>query len=146
MPERFLMLSVRPEYSRAIFAGTKTVELRRVRPGVSEGDMILLYETAPTSKLVGEFTVGTVLSGSPRAIWNRVGDQSGLSRTEFRAYYAGAEEAFAILVAKPRHYRPPVSFAELRRRHSGFRPPQSYWYPSEREYRSLRQAVRRVTP
>jgi predicted transcriptional regulator len=56
---RDIVASIHPRHAQAILDGTKTVELRRKvwRMG-AEIDRMFLYETAPTSALVGHVRVG----------------------------------------------------------------------------------------
>jgi len=117
-----------------IFAGTKVVELRRLRPRIGKGELVFVYVSSPVMALEGAFEVGEVVSGSPRSIWRRFNGGSGLSKREFDAYYKGKKTAFAILIH--RHWRlpTPILLSELRRERSGFHPPQSYHYICSRAF------------
>lgn len=48
-----IMLSVKPQFSKLIFDGLKTFELRKHHPS-RHVDKILFYETRPTSLVIGE--------------------------------------------------------------------------------------------
>lgn len=130
MAEQTLLLSIRPRFAECIFAGTKTVELRRVRPRVNAGDRVLIYVSSPVMALVGGFEVESVLEHSPDWLWRKVGKESGLQRCEFLDYFDGAERAYAIQIARTWKCAVPSSLQELRKRVPGFSPPQSYWYLS----------------
>ena len=56
-----VLLSIKPKYADKIFNGTKTVELRRICPKVTEGDLILVYVSSPVKALVGEFEVKKIV-------------------------------------------------------------------------------------
>ena len=45
---RPLLLSIRPAHSDALFQQTKRVELRRIQPSMRAGDVMIVYEPAPT--------------------------------------------------------------------------------------------------
>src|SRR5258708_10947703 len=66
------LISIRPRFAEMIFSGSKTVELRRVCPKVSIGDLALVYVSSPAMELRGSFEVGKILTGSPTALWKKV--------------------------------------------------------------------------
>lgn len=128
---RQLLLSIRPIFARAILAGHKGVELRRVRPAVGPGDEIVVYETSPTSAVVGMATVNRVECASPRVLWTRHGAVSGLTRSEFLEYFRGRDVGYGIVLADVRILDEPVSLQAIRRLVPKFHPPQSYHYLSD---------------
>src|SRR6185503_3263930 len=65
MPNQALLISVRPRFAEMIFAGTKVVELRRLRPRIGTGDLVFVYVSSPVMALAGAFEVGEVVSGAP---------------------------------------------------------------------------------
>jgi predicted transcriptional regulator len=123
-----LFVSVKPRFAEMILAGRKTVELRRVRPAVAPGALVILYASSPAKEVVGTGRVVAIEVSSPSALWESHGSLSGLSRREFRGYFAGVGEAVAISLADVRRLPEPVPLAELQRRWRGFRPPQSFRY------------------
>ncbi|MDI1296289.1 MAG: XRE family transcriptional regulator [bacterium] len=134
-PHRDVVFSIKPEYSRKIASGEKTVELRRRFPmSVPAGTTALIYETSPTRALSGIAEIGEVHKRSPLEIWNAFGDRACIARTDFDAYFAGADRAFAIELTHGRPLPRPLELSELRDRFS-FEPPQSFLYatPKMRE-------------
>jgi predicted transcriptional regulator len=127
-PKSALLISIRPKYAEKIFSGIKTVELRRVRPRLKSGDLVLVYVSSPTKALMGAFEVDSVTGGSPRQIWEKFNGKSGLTKSEFNDYYEGAKQAFAVVLKRLWKSEKPVKLTQLRRNRSGFRPPQSYHY------------------
>jgi predicted transcriptional regulator len=111
-----------------IFAGTKTVELRRVRPTIKAGDLVLIYVTSPTKELQGAFKVRSTVSGSPASIWQKYGTKTGVTRVEFDMYFSGKEQAHALIIEEAWTLQKPVRLACLRQEKQGFRPPQSFHY------------------
>jgi predicted transcriptional regulator len=129
MPDtRALLVSVKPIYAELLLSGNKTVELRRVRPNVGPGCEVLLYASSPTMEMVGTARVKAIDVDDADAIWRRHGPATGVDRETFDAYFEGAEIAVAITLSETRRLRRGVPLAELRRRISGFRPPQSFRY------------------
>jgi predicted transcriptional regulator len=123
-----LFLSIKPRFAEQIFAGTKTVELRRVRPRVSADDVVVVYASGETKALLGAFQIVRVVSGKPSTIWRRFSKSAGLARREFDEYFAGAETAYAIEIAHTWRLPTPVCLPMLREKKRGFRPPQGYHY------------------
>lgn len=123
-----LLLSIHPRFAQSIFDGSKTVELRRVVPKLSKGDTVVFYAATPISAVVGTATVDGVVSGSPSRIWREVGTHTGVSRREFRAYFAGSRCAYAIKLTDATAAGHPTTLEQLRRRLPSFRPPQNFMY------------------
>ena len=128
MPDRALLLSIRPEFAKKIFDGSKTVELRRVRPRVGCGDLVLVYASAPVKALLGAFEVARVRSGPPESLWSAVANKAGVTSEQFDAYFLGAKTGYAIFLKRKWSLEKPLGLEKLRRRQSDFRPPQSYHY------------------
>jgi len=123
-----LLLSIRPRFVEQIFLGTKTVELRRIRPRVTANDLVVIYASGNQKALVGAFLVAEVHSKPPKNLWKRFGANTGLTKAEFDNYFKGADIGFAIEVARSWRLSEPVALSTLRSQSSGFHPPQSYRY------------------
>ena len=134
---KILLLSIRPKFSFKIFRGEKTVELRRVRPAVGHGDLVLVYTSSPECSLTGAFLVGEILAGTPKKIWPHVISSGGVTRDEFDQYFNGAETAYAIGIQKAWTFDKPVCLAELRAQIPRFHPPQSYRYMTPADFSSI---------
>ncbi len=132
-----LLLSVRPKYADLFFSGRKQVELRRVRPRVKEGDLVLLYVSSPTKALMGAFQVKDVLHDTPAKLWRKTGHQTGITRKEFDFYYSDLPYGFAILASQVWKLEQPISLSRLRQRWVRFTAPQSYRYIRLRDLRWL---------
>lgn len=135
---RRLLISVRPRFARGIMSGEKQVELRRVRPDLSEGDEVILYETSPTCAVVAKGKVAELLEASPARLWLLVGKDSGVARHEFMAYFEGRSRAYGIRLTAVEALESPVGLQKLRRLAPGFAPPQSYHYLRAERQRDCR--------
>lgn len=132
---RDVVFSIKPEYSRKIVSGEKTIELRRRFPmSVPAGTTALIYETSPTRALSGIAEIGEVHKRTPLEIWKAFGDRACIARKDFDAYFNGVDRAFAIELRRGRPLPRPLGLSELRDRFS-FEPPQSFLYatPKMRE-------------
>lgn len=123
-----LLISIRPNHVIAIFSGKKTVELRRVKPRVISGDLVVIYASGSVKGIVGAFEVAGVTSAPPTTIWRKHNGKSGLTKPEFTKYFEGAAIGYAIHIKKCWQLPRPIPLNALRKRHAGFRPPQSYHY------------------
>lgn len=128
MSNHAFLISIRPRFAEMIFTGSKTVELRRVCPKVSPGDLALVYVSSPAKELRGGFEVGKVITASPSALWKTVGKKSGITRAEFLAYFYGKKQAHALIIKRAWALPTPVCLKTLRRKKGGFWPPQNFHY------------------
>lgn len=120
-----VVMSIRPIYSHAILDGRKQYEIRRGRVRMDRDDVMIIYETAPTSALVGACTVADVLLGSPDVVRRRTAERDALASSEYLAYVDGAETVSAIRVGRIVAFDRPVPLADLRGS-CDFHPPRSY--------------------
>ncbi len=133
MSEHALLLSIRPEYATKIFDGSKTVELRRVRPRLTSGDLVLVYASAPVKALLGAFEVAKVVEAPPAQLWTQVQEKAGLTHDQFDQYFDGAKQGYGIFLKRKWSLAEPVALDVLRKRQTNFRPPQSYHYLTQGE-------------
>lgn len=132
-----VLLAIRPRFAELILTGAKSVELRRVRPKLDKGDLILLYASSPVRELIGVCVVACVDVAPASELWKRHGQKSGLLRAEFDSYFKGATRSVAISVEDARRVIKPRTLDELRKRLPGFVPPQSFSYISQDDVRRL---------
>lgn len=137
MPRHALFLSVRPTYARRILQGKKTVELRRVRPRISEGALLLLYVSSPVKAVQGISVVERITAAQPDALWRQVAHNVGVTRSEFDDYFEGARMAIAIHLGAVQALSPAITLSDLRGLWPGFCPPQSYQYFTRAELFAL---------
>ncbi|MYM70237.1 ASCH domain-containing protein [Pseudoduganella sp. FT55W] len=119
-----VLLSIHPEYAEAILSGHKEFEFRKVlfKEKVSE---VVIYATAPVSRVIGSFEVEDIYSASPNEIWERSKDFSGVSRELFNNYFHGRNLAHAIKIAKPVRFSRPKLLSHYLKSNV---PPQSFCY------------------
>jgi predicted transcriptional regulator len=89
---------------------------------VRSGDLVIVYETSPTSMVVGQFTVGRVIIGPPSelAAYAETGVVERVS-----AYLIGARMATAIEALNPTRFETAISLDSFS---PGLRAPQSYFF------------------
>lgn len=125
---RDVVFSIKPEYTRKIISGEKTIELRRRFPiSIPAGTTALIYETSPTRALSGIAEIGQIHRQTPADVWNTFKDRACISQKDFDAYFSGTDDAFAIELRNGRPLHRSLALSELRERFS-FEPPQSFLY------------------
>jgi predicted transcriptional regulator len=134
--ERTLLLSVRPRFAESILAGTKAAEIRRQRPDVAPGTLVIIYATVPVAAIIGTARLTAISQGSPREVWSSHGEYAAITRQEFDEYLSGASNAYALCLAAPQRLPVPLSLAEMRAS-TNFHPPQSYRYMNASTLRDL---------
>jgi predicted transcriptional regulator len=93
-----LVFSLHPWAAQAILAGTKTVELRRTAPHLTDGEQIVLYATSPVQRVVGRATVAGVDHGPAGELAVRHGDAALTGRRRAFDYLDGGGRPGAILI------------------------------------------------
>ncbi|WP_206062897.1 ASCH domain-containing protein [Nocardioides piscis] len=117
-------MAIQPPYAHAILAGVKTVEFRK-RALASDVVTVLIYETAPTQRIVGMFTVADTVRLTPSGLWRRFGSVGSITRPDFMNYYAAHERAVGLVVGSVVRFAVPVVLGDLSPRPAV---PQSFSY------------------
>ena len=110
--ERVALMPIHPRYANAILDGSKGAEFRKSRlaPDIKR---IVIYATAPISRIIGEFTIGATVVGSPQEIWRDHGATGEISEPAFHNYFAGKDTAVALVVTQTRRYAESLALADL---------------------------------
>jgi predicted transcriptional regulator len=126
-----VLFSIRPKYAEKIFNGTKTIELRKVKPKrLTQGGLIFVYVSSPVKSLVGAFKVKKIEEYSPSEMWEKVREYAGISKSEFDEYYQNSTSGVAIYIDNVWKLPKPIELSTLRKSTEGFYPPQSFRYTS----------------
>ena len=124
--ERALFISVKPRFASAILEGRKTVELRRSRPNLPEGSLVILYSSTPTRAVVGWAQLTGVREGTPIEIWDEFGAAAAIEELDYDAYFHGTDQAFALELDHVVAATHPIPLSVIRS--IGIQPPQSWRY------------------
>ncbi len=126
--QRDFILSIKPQYSEQILAGSKRVELRRRFPvNVPSGTLAYIYSSSPTRALTGVATIEGVSKLSLDNLWESYSHISGIDKAGFDDYFSGLDMGFAIVFSDARSLRRSIELSELRDKFD-FQPPQSFLY------------------
>lgn len=122
-----VILSIKPEFAEKIFNGSKKFEFRRRLYKNEDVKVVIVYASAPISKIIGEFEIGSVLHDDLGSLWNTTNEYSGISEEYYLEYFKGKENGYAIAVKKAEKYDKPICIRET----FGLTPPQSFAYVQE---------------
>lgn len=107
-----VLLSIKPQFVESIMKGEKQYEFRRrvfKRPNVTT---VIIYATAPISKVVGEFEIEAIIELEVNNLWEETKSQAGIEETYFQSYFAGRDSGYAIKVGKPFRYAEPKTLID----------------------------------
>ena len=126
--EPMYLMSIKPQYARAIFSGRKKYELRRLKglPVIEPGSIIIVYVSGRVKSIVGEFRAARVIEGRPEKVWSVAGKPDAGVGEDAWSYIRGSSRAMAIEVGERAMYARPVTLEEIRRIIPGWNPPFSF--------------------
>ena len=122
--EKVVLLSIRPEFSRLIFSGRKTIELRKRLPKFL-GRFILVYESSPSKVLAGVLKVRRTRVASTKQI-SRLLSKARVSKVFFDRYYAGKDVGAYYEIENAVYFERKIPLAALRKHN--LCAPQDYRY------------------
>lgn len=122
-----ILLSIKPQFANAIFAGDKHFEFRKAIPRDREAKRVYVYASAPISRVIGFFDVESILSDHPDALWAETQSGAGITKEYFHKYFAGRQLGHAFKVKDASLFDEPRCLASM---FSIKHPPQSFRYVS----------------
>lgn len=128
---KFLFISVNPEFSHKIISKEKTIELRKNRPNVKNGDHVLIYSTVPDKSILGFAKIKRIIELTPEEMWNKYNDKLGIDKKRFDQYYSGFSKSIGIEMSHICKLKREVSLDTIRSFFPKFSPPQTYKYISK---------------
>lgn len=136
-----LLISVRPKFAARIFAGEKTVELRRVRPHVAPGDTILFYISSPEKKIGALSKIKRITDAKVDELWQEVKADAAVTQAEYIEYFEGVDTGYAIHFSEIKKFTDPIELNHIKEIIPGFTAPQSYRYFSPTELSNVLAAA-----
>ncbi len=126
MKSKTILLSIHPCFVEKIFSGEKLFEYRKKIP--TDIDYVIIYATVPIKNIVAIVEVDSVLEGSPREIWEKTKNKSGITEDFFMSYFNQKNNAYAIRFKEVRKLAEPKAINILENIEC---PPQSFSYVTE---------------
>jgi len=121
-----VLLSIKPKYVEKIIEGTKTYEFRKlVFKTLTESERVYIYSSSPVKKIIGSFSVETIIEDKPRRLWDLCRNCAGISEKDFYEYFKNKETGFAISIKSLEIFDKPI---DPYKNIENFRAPQSYCY------------------
>ena len=127
---RVALLSIQPEYVKAIVSGEKKVEFRK-KVFVPSVEKVYIYSSSPVKRIVGYFLVTEIIHDTPAELWNRFSSVGSISKLKYDNYFAGHEKAFGIRIDTLHIFNQSIDPREF---DCHFRAPQSYCYIDNVEF------------
>lgn len=126
------LFSIKPQYVERIFSGEKKYEFRTTvcKKIINK---IIIYETSPISKIVGEVSVKKIIKDTPENIWKKTHSHAGIECAAFFKYFRNHDFAYAYELEQPIRYKEHLVLSELNISHA----PQSYIYLSDEKIPSI---------
>lgn len=137
MNKKMLLISIRPEYLKKIMDGSKTIELRKTKPKIKPGDLLIFYASSPSKALSGAALVKGIIEETPANMWKLYYEKIGIDLTSFNKYFSTYKKAYGIILGNVWEYDP-ISLDELRHIILDFSPPQSYRYLSINDFKLIK--------
>lgn len=124
------IISIKPRYTRNIYLGNKTVELRK-KIGIKfqVGNRIYIYSSSPVKKITGYATIQRIEQTNVAAIRENYLTQACIDVESFDAYYQGHQQGVLIWLENVVEFNQGPSLLQLRS--IGFNPPQSFCYANQ---------------
>jgi predicted transcriptional regulator len=132
---QFAIISIKPQYSRLIFNGTKNYELRKTFMHLQPGDLMLVYESRTTKAVVGYFYVKEFLTIKPSEFWRNHKSKLGITKKSYFEYFIGRDRGFVIEIDRPSKFESKVTLQQLREDFCDWYPPQNFRYVRTTEER-----------
>lgn len=119
-----VLLSIKPEFATRIFEGLKKYEFRRAIFRRTDIEKVIVYASAPISKIIGEFEIEKIIYDELPNLWNMTKKYAGITEDYFYDYFGDKEKGYAIKVRNYLKYDAPISLQETYQ----ITPPQSFSY------------------
>lgn len=107
-----IILPINPKHVRKIISGKKKYEYRTRIPK-NPVDKIVIYETAPTKKIVAEAEIIEIISLPPKTLWEETKDFSGITKEFFDQYFKNKDIAYAYKLGKIKVYDTPLDLSDF---------------------------------
>jgi predicted transcriptional regulator len=132
--DKVLLLSIKPEYSKLIFRGEKTIELRKRFPRFP-CKYVLVYESSPNKEITGLFKIKKYHIKNVRDLME-LSEKARVTKTFINEYFKGREKGVAIEIEKVFELERKIPLHYLRKE-INFTPPQDFKYLRKEEITQL---------
>lgn len=120
-----VILSIRPNFCKMIFSDQKKYEYRKRVFTRSDVDKVYIYATKPICRIVGYFTIDTVIEDKKSYMWEITHKDGGINKEYFDAYFKNCDMAHAIKIGEVVKLDNPIDPKEVIK---DFHAPQNFMY------------------
>ncbi|MEK4063265.1 MULTISPECIES: ASCH domain-containing protein [Paenibacillus] len=99
-----VLLSIKPQFVDRIFSGEKKYEYRKNIFKRTDISRVIIYATAPVSRVVGEFEIDTIICKDINSLWEETKNDAGIDEQFFFEYFTEKEKGYAIKIKKHKQY------------------------------------------
>ena len=117
-----ILISIRSEFARKIYDGTKTIELRKCYPNFDCNTYCWIYEPKPVGLITGYFVVAGTIACKPKHFWDISHEVLGIDKERFFDYYRNNIFAYGIVIYYANKLPKPYTLQDF----GLSRPPQMY--------------------
>ena len=119
-----VLLSIKPEFAKLIFDGTKKFEFRKTIFKNKDIKTVVVYASSPLQKVIGEFEIEDIINDNLDLLWEKTKEHAGIDRAYFDQYFAAKNEGYAIKIKTVTKYEKYQSLKD----DYNLTPPQSFLY------------------
>ena len=120
-----VLMSIRPNFCHLICDGKKIYEYRKKVFTRSDVDKVYIYATKPICKIIGCFTIDTIITATPSKVWSLTHEHGGITKKQFNDYFKGCNVAHAIKIKNLVKLDTPINPKDVIK---GFTAPQNFIY------------------
>ena len=102
------LISIRPNFCHLIFDGKKLYEYRKKVFTRSDVDKVYIYATKPICKIIGCFTIDTIITDTPSEVWSIAHEHGGITKKQFNDYFKCCKVAHAIKIKDLKRFDEPI--------------------------------------
>lgn len=124
---KYLFISVKPEFATKLLSKEKSIELRKVKPNVKEGDYVVIYASSPVKCVVGFGKIKKIIIATPDDMWINNHLYLGIDKQRYDEYYSEREYAIGIEIDMIKSV-PYIPLNQIKMIDPNFHPPQIYRY------------------
>ena len=124
---KYLFISVKPEFADKLMSKEKSIELRKVKPNVKSGDYIVIYASSPVKCVVGFGKIKQIIITTPSKMWAEHSGELGIDKERYDAYYQDRDRSIGIEIESIKSI-PSISLKNIKKIDPKFHPPQVYRY------------------
>ena len=95
-----VLLSIKPEFAKLIFDGTKKFEFRKTIFKNKNIKTIVVYASSPLQKVIGEFEIEDTINEDLDLLWEKTKEHAGIDRACMKAKLSKSRQLRSMRIIK----------------------------------------------